>query len=140
MDEKYNNYFQFLKDRVFTYKGRFDAYLFYTPDFFRILCRLLDETCLEDKERHMILCALGYFVTPNDVIPEEIYGPAGYIDDIYLCCFVLKKLAEKHGMELIEKYWEEENEDFSRALEHSLSSAEKSLGEKTAQVLNYVGL
>ena len=33
----------------------------------------------------------GYFVPPNDVISEEIYGPLGYIDDIFLCTVVLKK-------------------------------------------------
>ena len=41
-------------------------------------------------------------MTPDDVIPESIYGPYGYIDDIYLSSYVLKLVAEKHGWELIQ--------------------------------------
>ena len=140
MSEKYNNYLQFLKDRIYGYKGKFDEYIYYTPDFFQILCNLLDESVLSKNEKNMILCALGYFVAPNDVIPEEIYGPAGYIDDIFLCCHVLKHLALQHGIELIEQYWQEENENFGEILESSYKNSKNALGTKAEQVLHYVGL
>ncbi len=32
-----------------------------------------------------------------DVIPEEIYGPYGYVDDIFISVYVLRKIADQHG-------------------------------------------
>ena len=36
-----------------------------------------------------ISAAIAYYVAPDDIIPEEIYGPYGYIDDIFISVYVL---------------------------------------------------
>ncbi len=33
----------------------------------------------------MVLSTIAYFTLPVDIIPEDIEGPNGYIDDIFLC-------------------------------------------------------
>ena len=46
----------------------------YIPDFFKLLCNLLDEN-LKPEDRRKINSALAYFVILNDAMSEEIYGP-----------------------------------------------------------------
>ena len=52
----------------------------------------------------MPICgAIAYYVAPDDIISEQIYGPYGYIDDIYLSSYVLKMVGERHGYEFIQQ-------------------------------------
>ena len=51
-----------------------------------------------------------------DVIPETIYGPYGYIDDIYISVFVLRKVAHELGYEFLQKLWEDD-EDIENIIE-----------------------
>ena len=32
--------------------------------------------------------AIAYFILPADIISEELHGPYGYVDDIWLCAYV----------------------------------------------------
>jgi uncharacterized membrane protein YkvA (DUF1232 family) len=32
--------------------------------------------------------AIAYFILPADIIAEELHGPYGYVDDIWLCAYV----------------------------------------------------
>ena len=52
-----------------------------------------------------ICAALGYFVVPFDIIPEQIYGPNGYIDDIFLCSYILKEIESEKGIIFLDGYW-----------------------------------
>ena len=41
-----------------------------------------------------------------DIIPESIYGPDGYVDDIFVCCYILKEIISEVGLFVIENLWE----------------------------------
>lgn len=140
MKRDYKGYYDFLKEEMSRFKGSFEEYILYVPDFFRLLCKLLDED-IEREDRRKINSALAYFVVPNDVIPEEIYGPMGYVDDIYLCSLVLKELSKKYGAELLQSKWECD-EDLDTVLEISYRKSSKILEEKQVleEVLEYSGL
>lgn len=111
------NYYDFLKEELKNFQGDFDKYILYLPDFFKLLCDLLNEN-IEKDDRRIINSALAYFVVPNDVIPEAIYGPMGYVDDIFACVLVLSKIKEKYGIKLLEKLWEGD-EPIDDVLEYS---------------------
>lgn len=140
MKRDYKGYYDFLKEEMSRFKGSFEEYILYVPDFFRLLCKLLDED-IEREDRRKINSALAYFVVPNDVIPEEIYGPMGYVDDICLCSLVLKELREKYGAELLQSKWEFD-EDLDKVLEISYRESSEILEEKNVleEVLEYSGL
>jgi len=121
-------YYDFLKEELANFEGSFPKYVLYIPDFFKILCKLTEEDIkLDDKKK--VYSALAYFVLPNDAIPEDMYGPAGYIDDVYACAYVLKELAEKYGLEMLSSHWEGD-EDFEKVLEFSFTESKKELEEK----------
>jgi len=102
-------YYDFLKEELNNFEGDFDKFVLYAPELFRLLCKLLDEP-LSKEDRRSINSALAYFVVPNDVIPENIYGPIGYVDDIYVCTTVLNELKNKYGINILKKHWEDDEE------------------------------
>lgn len=104
MKKRFRGYYEFLKEELNNYKGDFEDFILYTPDFFKLLCDLLNED-IKVEDRRNINSALAYFVVPNDIIPEEIYGPMGYVDDIFLCARVLKKMKDTYGAEMIKTLW-----------------------------------
>lgn len=140
MNEEYEGYYEFLKREINKFKGNFDNFVFYAPEFFKLLCDLLNSD-IKKEDRIKISCVLGYFVAPRDVIPEEIYGPAGYIDDIFLCCFVLNDLKKKHGVAFLKSFWDYE-EDLEQVLDYSYKKSSKIIQEKNLKdkILKYVGL
>lgn len=140
MKEKYKGYYHFLKEEMNRFRGEFDDFILHVPNFFKVLSNILNKK-IDKKDRRKINCALGYFVAPSDVIPEEIYGPLGYVDDIFICCYVLKELKKKYGTELLRSCWEGD-EDLEEVLDYSYKKSKKEIEEKGLkdEILEYSGL
>ena len=49
--------------------------------------------------------AIAYFISPVDLIPEGLVGPAGYIDDVALAAYVLNSILNSVGPEVLEDHW-----------------------------------
>jgi len=122
-------YYDFLKEELDNFEGNFDKFILYIPEFFKLLCSLLDDEIINFEDRRKINSALAYFVVPNDVIPENIYGPMGYVDDIFACCVVLKHLKKKYGLSLLNKYWDND-ENFETVLKTCYDQSIKLLEEQ----------
>ena len=73
-----------------------------------------------------------------DVIPEQVYGPYGYIDDIYITTYIIKKIADELGYEFLQKHWKE-NEKLESVVEECYEKSLEVLGDKTEIILSYVG-
>lgn len=134
------SYCDFLRNELDNFEGDFDKFILYIPDFFKLLCNLLDED-IKPEDRRRINSALAYFVIPNDVISEEIYGPMGYVDDIYLCTVVLKEIQEKYGFDLLNKLWSHD-ENLAYVLDYSYRKSYEILKEQNlvSDILQYSGL
>jgi uncharacterized membrane protein YkvA (DUF1232 family) len=142
MNEKqgFGDYYDYLKNEIMSYRGNLPEYVYYVPSLFRTLTGVLDAEQLDAQDRIAVFCALGYFVAPNDVIPEEVYGPLGYVDDIYLCAWVLDRLVRKYGAPFVSPFWEREEDPIEEFLPYVLEETAKDLKEKTTEILSYTGL
>ena len=118
----------------------FDRELLHFPDLIKVLCDLLDDESVDREARILINIALGYLLVPNDVVPEEIYGPYGYMDDMYVTCYVLGSLKNKYP-DLIYKLWNGD-EQFDKILDLCTYKSEKFLEDKNLKekLLRYCGL
>jgi uncharacterized membrane protein YkvA (DUF1232 family) len=134
------NYHAFLEEEINSYRGAIKDYIYYLPALFKALCGTLDEPALDAEDRKIILAALGYLVAPNDVVPEAVYGPAGYIDDVFACVCVLDRLVRKHGVAFVEPYWEKETDPLEEFLADTLEETKKDLGDLAEKVLAFTGL
>ena len=118
----------------------FDRELLYFPDMVKLLCDLMEDEYVDKESRLLINVALGYLLIPNDVVPEEVYGVYGYLDDMYVSCVVLATLKQRY-MDLILKLWNND-ESFEKVLDLCTYKSEKFLDEKDlkSKLLRFCGL
>ena len=80
-------------------------YVLMAPDFFHLLCRLIFDPRVPGTEKAKLGGAIAYFVSPLDVIPEGVVGPAGYIDDVALTAYVLNSVLKSVDPKVLEEHW-----------------------------------
>lgn len=135
----YQDYQEIIKNYLDSYHGEYNKIIDYSPVLLKLLTDILNEKVLSSEHRLKICAALGYFLAPLDVIPESIYGPDGFIDDIFVCCYVLRGITNEFGFDFVESLWESD-EEFETVLENCYTQSETILGDKHEFVLKYVGL
>ena len=139
MDGNFQNYYDVLRENLDSYRGKYERFIDYGPEMFKLLTDILNEKSIKPEVRMEICTAIAYFVAPFDVIPEEIYGPHGYIDDVYLCAYVIKDISGSLSYEFLEKLWQGD-EELEEVVNECYFKSKEILGEKTDDVLAYVGL
>ncbi|MBR3139666.1 MAG: DUF1232 domain-containing protein [Methanobrevibacter sp.] len=137
MQATFKDFYDTLIDNLENYAGEYESFIDYGPQLFKLLCELLNSD-VDDSLRLPICGAIAYYVNPDDVIPEQIYGPYGYIDDIYLSSYVLKMVGEKHGYEFIKQYSTENIEEIIHECE--VKSLEILKEDEIKSIISYVGL
>ena len=110
-NQKYLDFYQKLRRKIKEWESKEGAnhkwaeYILLAPDFFHLLCKLAIDKEVPKKEKAMLAGAIAYFISPIDVIPEGIIGPAGYVDDIAIAAFVLNSIIKNSGEEIVLKHW-----------------------------------
>ena len=128
-----------LKENLDSFEENYASFIDYGPNLFVLLCDLLDDKRVNKQYRLEIGAAISYFVVPNDVIPEEIYGSYGYVDDIFVSVFVLRKIADKYGYEFLQENWKNKN-DVKKVMDECYDKSLQMLEDKVYPILSYCGL
>ena len=138
MEAAFKDFYDTLIENLETYTGEYESFIDYGPSLFKLLCDLLKSEI--DYSLKLPICgAIAYYVTPDDVIPEHIYGPYGYIDDIYLSSYVLKMVASKHGYEFIQE--KSSVNDIERIIDEcEAKSLEILSDDEVESIVSYIGL
>ena len=106
-----NDFYQKMRIRVKDWASREGKnstvfkYLLIAPDFFHLLCKLMRDSRVPGREKKKVAAAIAYFISPVDLIPEGLVGPAGYIDDVALAAYVLNSILNSVGPEVLEDHW-----------------------------------
>ena len=106
---------------------KFAEYLLAAPDLFHLMCKLSLDKSVSVKHKAMLGGAVAYFISPIDLIPEAIVGPLGYVDDIGLAAFVLRKIIAENPDPVIE-YWAGDG-DILILVEKILDIADQMIGK-----------
>ena len=137
METKFKDFYDTLLDNLENYTGEYESFIDYGPALFKLLCDLLNSDV--DKSLRLPICgAIAYYVTPDDVISEQVYGPYGYIDDIYISSYVLRMVAEKHGYDFIQQYSSEDIEEIINECESK--SLEILSEDEIKSIIEYIGI
>lgn len=138
MEEYMKNYYDTLVANLNAYSGEYASFINHGPSLFNLLCNLLEKD-IPQELRKDVCAAIGYYVVPMDVIPEQIYGPHGYVDDVYLSVFILKLVADECGYDLLQEVWDKP-EDIKTVLDECETKALEILKDEDIKaVLTYVG-
>jgi uncharacterized membrane protein YkvA (DUF1232 family) len=85
--------------------GLLGEYLLLIPDLAVLLWRLINDRRVSGKNKILLASALVYFVLPFDLVPEEVFGPMGYIDDLILAVIALHKILGDTDPEVLREHW-----------------------------------
>jgi uncharacterized membrane protein YkvA (DUF1232 family) len=130
---------ELLRDEIAAYEGRHDDLIYLAPDFYRLLVSVLDDPRLPSSARPLIACAIAYFILPADIISEELYGPYGYVDDIWLCAYVADAIRRQLGDEaILVENWEGEA-PLMPLIREVLEKEHDLIGEEREGILWYTG-
>lgn len=119
------------------YKGPNEDILRNIPEFFRLLQRIYISEGLGWQHKFKINACLSYFAIPDDVISDDDVE-RGYIDDLFICAYVLYDLLDEVP-EIVRENWEGE-EDIERLVEATLERTAEILGDLDRYILGLVGL
>ena len=117
----------------------YDKFIDNAPALYTLLTDILNEKKIEPIIRLKISTALAYFVAPYDIIPEKIYGPMGYVDDIYITVLVLKNIENDLGLGYLETLWKGDR-DLNEVIEECYEISNDILGGEVKRIIEYVGL
>ena len=134
MDNKNENYYLKLRCKIKKWlesrqgsKHKWSSYLLLAPDLFYLLWKLSTDENVPAGEKMKLVAVLAYFISPFDLIPEAILGPAAYVDDIVLAAYVLNSLLTHVDEDLVRKYWLGD-EDVLGVIKKILRMADKMVG------------
>lgn len=128
-----------LIENLDSYNGEYASFIDCGPNLFKLLCNLLTQEELSKELRLKISAAIAYYVIPNDVVPEEEYGPYGYIDDIFVSVHVLREVAEEYGYDYLQQFWTAET-DVNWVMDDCYEKSAELLEDKKDLVLKVMGL
>lgn len=135
----FRDFYDTLIENLDSFNGEYASFIDCGPNLYKLLCTILDSNEVTQDLRLTISAAIAYYVIPMDVIPESEYGPYGYIDDIFISVYVLRKVADELGYELLQHYWEFDT-DIKEVMDDCYEKSVELLGDKVYPILSYVGL
>lgn len=108
-------------------QNKWAEYILAAPDLFHLLCKLALDKDVSAKEKAKLAVAIAYFVSPVDLMPEALLGPAGYADDVVLAAYVLKGVINSTPKEIVDRHWAGDG-DVLEVIQHILEVADEMLG------------
>ena len=135
----YRGFYEDLVEKVGAYEGRREKTIRLAPNLFKLMTNLLEDKKTPLQARSLISAAIAYFVVPRDVIPEEVFGPLAFIDDVFVGLHVSKKLIDMMDGELLSAHWEGDR-SVPDVVAELYPLAEKYMGHAKDEILSYVGL
>jgi len=128
-----------LEKDISGYDGKFSELISQAPPLYRMMTRLLDDRDLPRPMSPLVIAAIAYFILPEDIIPEERYGPAGYVDDIYLCAFVANEVMKESGsQDILKRNWDGDV-PADRLIKEILDRERELIGDKKDRIMQYIG-
>ena len=97
---------EYLRLETKSYTGLFQHEIRLAPELFQLVNDLTLSNEIPEKRKYDLYVAMGYFIAPNDLFSEDIFGPIGYADDLILVLHVLKLIKSEVGIEPIYDKWD----------------------------------
>lgn len=113
-----------LRENVKGYSEVHSKIIKLAPEVFKIFQTLTKREALDPSTEKLVNSVISYFVLPYDALPESELGPFGYVDDLYLCAYVINNLKKKKE-KLIRGCWKGEGDIF-KVSSQILDEVEKS--------------
>ncbi|MEJ2266772.1 MAG: DUF1232 domain-containing protein [Anaerolineales bacterium] len=128
-----------IQEDIAGYEGLHEDLIYQAPALYRLMIHLLDDPNVPGRLRPLVITTIAYFVLPADIMPEDLQGPSGYIDDIFLCAFIADRIhKELKSDEILTANWDGKVPILT-LIEDVLSQEKALIGDKRELILWYIG-
>ncbi len=133
MEEKEYDFYQKLRRKIKAWSEkegksyRWAKWVLLAPDLFHLLIRLTADPEVPMKEKTKLVAVMAYFISPLDLLPELVLGPAGFLDDVVLTAYALNAMINNIDSTVIQKHWAGEG-DVLEVVQKIILLADKMLG------------
>ncbi|TYO95344.1 YkvA family protein [Desulfallas thermosapovorans] len=107
--------------------NKWAEYILLAPDIFHLLYKLTLDKDVYVADKAKLAAAIAYFISPVDLIPEALLGPAGYVDDLALAAYVLNRIINNTDPEVVRRNWAGDG-DVLEVIQSILRVADKMVG------------
>lgn len=131
--ERHEDFYQALRTKIADWlasKGqgfKHAQLLLLAPDLFHLLTRLLLDRRIPASEKAVLGAAVAYFLSPLDLLPEALLGPAGYVDDVALAAYAISRLINSGHGAVAKELWAGDG-DLFEAIRRILEIADEMVG------------
>lgn len=131
--ERYEDFYQVLRSRIAEWLGskgkgfKHAQVLLLAPDLFHLLTRLLLDRRIPGTEKAFLGATVAYFLSPIDILPEALLGPAGYVDDVALAAYALSRLVNAGHGAVARELWAGDG-DLIETIQRVLEVADEMVG------------
>lgn len=130
---------ELLEENIAGYPGRFKDLIDQVPAVFRLMTRLLEDPALPGKLRPLVVSSIAYFALSTDIMPEDLQGPEGYLDDLFYAAYIADHIRRETGStEILTANWEGEI-PLLPLIQDILANEETIIGDKRDLVFWYIG-
>ncbi len=131
MEKKHSDFYKKIRKQIngFLDKHNFQYadLLLAAPDFFHLLVKLsMDKRVSADRKVKLVV-GIAYFIMPFDFLPEAIFGPIGYMDDLAVAAYILNQFVNQEDADLVREHWAGEG-DVLATIQNVLTVADNYLG------------
>lgn len=75
------------------------------PDLAVLLLRLLRDERVALGDKAVVLAGLGYLLSPVDLLPEILFGPFGWLDDLVVLAAALSRVLNHVHPDVVRSHW-----------------------------------
>ena len=132
MDKEHEDFYKKIRAQIadFLEKKNFKYadVLLLAPDFFHLMVKLSLDKRVPQEKKVKLVAAILYFISPIDFLPEMIFGPVGYMDDLALAAYVLNDFINTGDLDILYEHWAGES-DILASIQNVLTVADHYLGK-----------
>lgn len=129
-----------LRDCVAGYAGAHQQAIAAAPCVFTFFANLFANPDLSASARSAVASVLAYFVTPNDVMPEEELGPFGLLDDLYVAAYAFRLIRRGEvPQQMLQDAWNGDG-NLDEVMDTVYGESRAAVGKQGRQALKLAGL
>ena len=99
------------------------GFLLLVPDVFILLWRLANDRRIGGSDKVLLGSGIAYYLFPLDLVPEALFGPIGFLDDLVFAVYILNKMLGETDEAVLREHWSGD-EDVLGMIRRVLASAD----------------
>lgn len=135
MSTKENDFYQQLRKRIRDWEKSEDSkshqymeYILAVPDFFYVIWQLAFDDRIPKDIKFKLGGLIAYWILPFDIIPDMIFGPLGFLDDLALTAALLNSIMDDHG-DIVKEHWKKvSDEDILKTIQNIIADLDNVIG------------